>query len=174
MVRCISKKGRHIFNLMTTKVKPIPDGYHSVTPYLIAKNAAQAIEFYKRAFGAKEHARMPMPDGRVGHAELVIGDSMIMLSDEFPERGSQSPQTLNGSPVGFALYVENIDESFQRAVQAGAIVKEPITLQFWGDRAGSVVDPFGYQWTLLTHVEDVTPEETKKRMDKMFSGDPAQ
>ena len=155
---------------MSNKVKPIPDGYHSVTPYLILKNAAQAIEFYARAFGAKETVRMPMPDGRIGHAELLIGDSMIMLSDEFPERGSKSAQTLNGSPVGFALYVENVDESFQRALQAGATVKEPITNQFWGDRAGSVTDPFGYQWTLLTHVEDVSPEETKRRMDEMCSG----
>jgi len=152
---------------MTTKVKSIPDGYHTVTPYLIAKNAAQAIEFYQRAFGAQERDRLPMPDGRIGHAELLIGNSIVMLADEFPEHGSHSPQTLNGSAVGFALYVENVDQAFQRAVDAGAIVKEALADKFWGDRAGTVVDPFGYKWTLLTHIEDVSLEEMKARMAKM-------
>ncbi len=131
------------------------------------KNAAQAIEFYKRAFGAKERYRLPMPDGKVGHAEIMIGNSIVMLADECPQFGNQSPQSLHGSTVGFALYVENVDQSFQQAVQAGATVKEPVSDKFWGDRAGTAVDPFGHKWTLLTHIEDVQPEEMKKRMEKM-------
>jgi PhnB protein len=155
---------------MNPKVKSVPDGFHAVTPYLIVRDAARAIEFYQRAFGAKERVRMPMPDGKVGHAELMIGNSIIMLGDEFPQMGNKSPETLNGTPVGFALYVKNVDEAFARAVQAGATVKEPVDNKFWGDRAGSVIDPFGHKWTLLTHIEDVTPEEMKKRMAKMFAG----
>ena len=112
--------------------KPIPEGYHTVTPYLTARNAAKAIEFYKRAFGAKERGVLTMPDGRIGHAELMIGNSIIMLGDEFPEHGNKSPEALNGSPVGLALYVENVDEFFNRAVQAGATVKEPVSDKFWG------------------------------------------
>lgn len=151
---------------MATNVKPIPDGFHSITPYLAVKNAAEAIEFYKRAFGARERHRMPMPDGKIGHAELTIGNSIIMMADEFPEMGHHSPQTLNGSPVGFAFYVEDVDQAFQRAVDAGATVKEAVADKFWGDRAGTVEDPFGHKWTLLTHVEDVSPEEMKKRMEQ--------
>jgi PhnB protein len=156
-----------------TKVKPIPDGFHAVTPYLAVRNAAQAIEFYQRAFGAKERVRMPMPDGRVGHAELMIGNSVIMLGDEFPQMGNPSPQTLNGTPVGFALYVKDVDEAFDRAIQAGATVKEAVDNKFWGDRAGTIMDPFGHKWTLLTHFEDVSPKEMKKRMEKMFAAVPA-
>lgn len=155
---------------MKTPVKPIPDGFHSITPYLTVKNAAQAIAFYERAFGAKERARMTMPDGKVGHAELMMGDSIIMLADEFPEYGNKSPQTLQGSPVGLALYVEDVDRQFQQAVEAGATVKEAVADKFWGDRAGTLVDPFGHQWSLLTHVEDVSPAEMKARMDKMCAG----
>ena len=152
------------------KTKPIPDGFHAVTPYLTVKNATEAIEFYKRAFGAQERYRMPAPDGKIGHAELQIRDSIVMLADEFPEcAGSQSPETLNGSPVGFALYVENVDQAFKRAIDAGATVKDPVEDKFWGDRSGSVIDPFGHRWMLLTHVEDVAPEEMKKRMEKMFA-----
>jgi PhnB protein len=152
------------------KTKPIPDGFHAVTPYLTVKNAAEAIEFYKRAFGAQEHYRMPTPDGKIGHAQLQIRDSIVMLADEFPDcAGSQSPETLSGSPVGFALYVENVDQAFKRAVDAGATVKDPVENKFWGDRSGSVIDPFGHKWMLLTHVEDVAPEEMKKRMAKMFA-----
>ena len=154
---------------MKTKVKPIPDGFHAVTPYLIVNNAAKAIAFYECAFGAKERYRLPMGDGRIGHAELTIGNSIVMLADEFPEHGNQSPQTLKGSPVGFALYVEDADKALQRAVDAGATVKEPVGDKFWGDRAGCVVDPFGHKWTLLTHIEDVSHDEMKKRMEKMFS-----
>lgn len=149
--------------------KPIPDGYHTVTPYLSVRNAAKAIEFYKRAFGAHPRGVMEIPGGKIGHAELMVGNSIVMLADEMPEHGQKSPQTLNGSPVGLALYVENVDEVFKRAVDAGATVKEPVSDKFWGDRAGSVIDPFGHQWTILTHKEDVSREEMKKRMEKMFA-----
>ncbi len=158
---------------MNTKVKPIPEGFHSVTPYLTVRNAAQAIEFYKRAFGAQERYRLPMSDGKIGHAELLIGNSIIMLGDESPECGHLSPQTLNGSAVGFALYVEDVDTAFERAMRAGATVQEPLTNKFWGDRAGSLIDPFGHKWMLLTHVEDVSPDEMKSRMEKAFAGAPA-
>ena len=154
---------------MKTNVKHIPDGFHAVTPYLTVKDAGQAIDFYKRAFGARERVRMPMPDGKVAHAELQIGDSIIMLGEECPEHGSVSPQTLEGSPVGLALYVDSVDNTFKRAVEAGASAKEAPEDKFWGDRAGSVTDPFGHKWMLLTHVEDVTPEEMKKRMAEAFS-----
>jgi PhnB protein len=153
-----------------SKTKFIPDGFHTVTPYLTVRDAARAIEFYMEAFGAEERVRMPMPDGKVGHAELQIGNSVIMLGDEFPQMGNKSPETLHGSPVGLALYVKDVDEAFDRAVQAGATVKEAVDNKFWGDRAGSVIDPFGHQWTLLTHLEDVAPKEMKKRMDQMFAG----
>ena len=152
---------------MRTNAKTIPDGFHTVTPYLTVKNAVEAIEFYERAFGARERLRLDMPDGKVGHAELVIGNSIVMLADEFPECGNQSPQTL-GSPVGFAVYVDDADRAMQRAIDAGATVKEPISDKFYGDRAGSVTDPFGYKWMLMTHIEDVSPEEVKRRMAEMF------
>jgi PhnB protein len=158
---------------MTTKAKPIPDGFHSITPYLSVNNGAQAIDFYKRAFNAKERYRLPMGPDKIGHAELVIGDSIFMLADEFPEHGNKSPQSLNGSPVGFALYVENVDVAFEHAVKAGATVKEPVSDKFWGDRAGSLSDPYGHKWTLLTHIEDVSPDEMKRRMEKMFCPDAA-
>lgn len=154
---------------MTSKAKPIPDGYHTITPYLTVRGAAKAIEFYKQAFGAQTRGVLPMPDGRIGHAEIIIGNSIMMLADEFPEHGNKSPQALEGSPVGLAIYVENVDEVFQRAVQAGATVKEEVADKFWGDRAGSVTDPFGHKWTILTHKEDVTIDEMKKRMEKMFA-----
>ncbi len=150
-----------------SSVKPIPDGFHTVTPYLTIRNAAQAIEFYKRAFGARERYRMPLPDGKIGHAELTIGNSIIMLGDECPQFGNLSPQTLNGSSVGFALFVENVDAWFERAVEAGATIKEPVADKFWGDRAGALTDPYGHKWTLLTHVEDVPLDEMKKRMDQL-------
>lgn len=154
---------------MTTKVKPIPDGFHSVTPYLTVRNAGQAIEFYKRAFGAQERVRLNGPDGKVGHAEIMIGNSILMLGDECPEMGNQSPESLHGSTAGLALYVENVDDVFNRAVKAGASVKEAVSDKFWGDRAGSITDPYGHKWTILTHKEEVSPEEIKKRMQKMFA-----
>ena len=154
---------------MRTKVNPRPDGFHAVTPYLTVKNASEALEFYKRAFGARERMRMPTPDGKIAHAELQIADSIVMMGEECPEHGSVSPQTLEGSPVSLVLYVENVDEAFGRAVNAGASVQEAVADKFWGDRAGSLTDPFGHRWMLLTHIEDVSPEEMKKRMAEAFS-----
>ncbi|HEX7011507.1 MAG TPA: VOC family protein [Steroidobacteraceae bacterium] len=149
-------------------VKAIPEGYHSVTPYLIVKGAAEAIEFYKRAFGATELFRMPMPDGKVGHAEIKIGDSPVMLADEFPQMGYRSPQTLGGAGVSLMIYVDNVDRTFKQAVAAGAKELQPVKDQFYGDRSGSVQDPYGHVWTISTHVEDVAPEELTRRA-KEFS-----
>jgi len=146
-------------------VKPIPPGYHTVTPYLIVRGAAQAIEFYKKAFGAKETMRHASPDGRVGHAELTIGDSTIMLADEHPEMGFRGPQSLGGSAVCIVLYVEDVDARFNQAAGAGAKTLRPLKDQFYGDRSGTIEDPFGHVWTIATHKEDVSPEETKRRME---------
>ena len=145
------------------KTKPIPDGYHSVTPYLIIKGAAQAIDFYKRAFGATELVHMPGPNGKVMHAEIKIGDSPIMLADEFPEMGAISPTTLKGTTFGLALYVENVDAVCAQATAAGAKVLRPLQNQFYGYRSATLEDPFGHRWTVATHVEDVSPEEMKRR-----------
>ncbi|MBI1314448.1 VOC family protein [bacterium] len=148
-------------------VQPIPDGYHSVTPYLIVKGAAAAIEFYQQAFGAAECLRVPGPDGKIGHAELQIGSSRVMLADEHPEMNALAPPAPGGSGVGFCLYVENVDEVFERAVAAGATVQRPLQDQFYGDRTGTIIDPFGHQWTISTHIEDLTPEEIDQRMKAM-------
>jgi PhnB protein len=145
------------------KAKQIPEGYHTATPYLIIKDAAQAIEFYKKAFGATEVMRFAQPDGKIGHAEIKIGDSHIMLADEFPEMGARSPQTLGGSPVSILLYVKDVDAQAKLAVAAGAKVVRPVKDQFYGDRSGSFEDPFGHQWHIATHVEDVAPDEMHKR-----------
>jgi len=155
---------------MTSTVKPIPDGYHSVTPCLVIKNAAAAIEFYKTAFGAIELFRMPQPDGKIGHAELKIGDSPIMLADEFPELKYVSPQTLGGSPVSLMIYVEDVDTIFKRAILAGASEKKPVQDEFYGDRSGSLIDPFGHVWHIATHKEDVAPEEMDKRARAAHGG----
>jgi PhnB protein len=144
-------------------VKPIPDGYNSVIPYLHVKGAAQALEFYKSAFGAKEVLRMPGPGGQVMHAELKIGDSMIMLSDEHPQMGALGPQSVGGTPVTLHLYVENVDAVVRKAVAAGATLDQPVKDQFYGDRSGSLTDPFGHKWHVATHVEDVSPEDLKVR-----------
>ncbi|MDQ3624649.1 MAG: VOC family protein [Verrucomicrobiota bacterium] len=157
---------------MSTPVNPIPEGFHTLTPYLIVKGAAEAIDFYKRAFDAKERFRLPMPDGKaIGHAELTIGDSIVMLADEFPDLGHRSPQSLGGTAVSFVLYVEDADAAFERAIEAGATVQQPLEDKFYGDRAGCVVDPFGHQWTLMTHQEDVPPEEIERRMAAEFARD---
>jgi PhnB protein len=148
-------------------VKPIPEGYHTVTPYLIVRGGVAALEFYKKAFGAKELFRMPMPDGRLGHAEIKIGDSPVMLADECPEMQAVGPQTLKGSPVGICLYVENADVVYNQAIAAGATVDKPIQDQFYGDRSGTVKDPFGHKWTIATHKEDVSMEEMGRRMAAM-------
>ena len=134
--------------------KSIPDGYHSVTPYLIIKGAAAAIDFYKRAFGATELMRMPSPDGRIGHAEIKIGDSAIMLADEHPQMGYKSPQSLGGAGVSMMVYVDRVDDVFKRAVETGAKEMQPVKDQFYGDRSGTFGDPFGHVWTISTHKED--------------------
>jgi PhnB protein len=149
--------------------KAIPDGYHSATPYLIVKGAADAIEFYKRAFGAVELFRMANPDGRVGHAEIRIGDSVIMLADEHPDMGYRSPRSLGGSAVSIMLYMEDVDTVFARALAGGARAQRGVADQFYGDRNGVLEDPFGHVWTIATHVEDVAPEEMERRMAAMNS-----
>ena len=146
-----------------TMSKAKPDGYHTATPYLILKDAARGIEFYKRAFGAAETMRMPGPAGKVMHAEIKIGDSPIMLADEFPEMGARSPQSLGGSPVILLLYVDDVDAVVAQAVAAGAKILRPVQDQFYGDRAGTITDPFGHSWTIATHKEDLSPDEIKKR-----------
>jgi PhnB protein len=149
-------------------VKAKPDGYHSITPYLIVRGGAAAIDYYKAAFGAEETVRMPGPGGTIGHAEIRIGDSVVMLADEPPDQQWRSPQSLGGSPVGLLLYVEDVDARFNQALAAGGKVIKPLANQFYGDRSGTLADPFGHQWTLATHVEDVSPEEMKRRMDEMM------
>ena len=144
-------------------VKPIPDGYHSVTPYLIVSAAADAIDFYKKAFGAVELMRMPAPGGKVGHAEIKIGDSAIMLADEFPEMGYKSPTTLGGSPVSIMIYVDDVDTVFGQAIAAGGREQRPVKDQFYGDRSGTLEDPFGHVWHIATHKEDVSAEEMERR-----------
>jgi PhnB protein len=149
---------------MTGKVRPIPEGYHSVTPYLIVDGAAAAIEFYKKVFDATEVMRMPAPGGRIGHAEIKIGDSHIMLADENPEMNARSPKSVGGSPLSLLLYVDDVDKTVERAVAAGAKLERPVEDKFYGDRMGAIEDPFGHQWYVGTHIEDVSPEEMKKRM----------
>jgi len=145
--------------------KPIPDGYRTATPYLIIKGAADAIEFYKKAFGATELLRMADPQGRVGHAEIKIGDSVIMLADEHPSMGYRGPRSLGGSSVSILLYLPDVDDVFARAVKAGAKAQRAVANQFYGDRSGTLEDPFGHVWTVATHVEDVAPEEMKRRAE---------
>ena len=148
-------------------VKPVPDGYHTVTPYLIVEDATKAIDYYERAFLAKTIVRMPGPKGRVMHAEIQIGDSRVMLADEFPEMGAKSPKALGGSPISIALYVPDVDVVVERALKAGGTLKRPVEDQFYGDRSGGVVDPFGHVWHVSTHVEDVSHEEMQRRMEKL-------
>jgi PhnB protein len=154
---------------MATNVKPIPDGYHAITPYLIVNGAAKAIDYYQRAFGASEIMRLAGPDGKVGHAEVQVGDSKIMLADEHPQMDAKGPAAYGGSPVSLHLYVADVDTVFNRAVAAGATVDRPVENKFYGDRAGSLTDPFGHTWTVSTHVEDVSEEEIHRRMSAMFS-----
>jgi len=144
--------------------RPIPAGYHTVTPYLIVKGAAEAIAFYKQAFGATELMRFPGPDGKIGHAEIRIGDSPIMLADEHPQMDARGPRSLGGSPVGIMLYVEDVDAVVQQAAAAGAKIERPVKDQFYGDRSGGLEDPFGHKWHVSTHKEDVSMEEMQKRM----------
>jgi PhnB protein len=148
-------------------VQSIPTGYHTVTPYLIVRNAAAALDFYKKAFGAVELMRFPGPGGKLMHAEMKIGDSPVMLADEMPDEGHVGPQTLGGAAVSLLLYVENVDARFAQAIAAGATVKRAVADQFYGDRTGTLADPFGHVWSLATHKEDVSMEEMQRRTAKM-------
>lgn len=151
-------------------VKPIPEGYHTLTPSLTVRNAERAIEFYKQAFGAEVRGGVAKgPDGKVMHAELRIGDSVIMLTDEYPEFGSKSPQSIGDSGMGLHIYLDNVDAAFDRAVKAGASVEMPVMDQFWGDRYGKLKDPFGHKWSMATHVRDMSQDEMKKGMDEAFA-----
>ena len=144
--------------------KPIPEGYHSLTLYLAVDDAAKAIEFYQRAFGATERVRMPAPDGRIGHAELEIGDSVLMLADPSPQSQAKPPKELGGTTAGIFVYVDDVDAVVQDALDAGATLTMPVDDMFWGDRFGSVTDPFGHSWQIATHIEDVSSEEMEERM----------
>ena len=152
---------------MTGTTNHIPEGYHSITPYLYIRDAARALEFYKEVFGATEVLRMDAPGGKIGHAEIKIGDSHVMLADEFPEMNARGPQTYGGSSVGLLLYVEDVDALAERAVAAGAKLLEPLEDKFYGDRMGKLEDPFGHIWAIATHTEDVSPEELQKRAAAM-------
>jgi len=145
-------------------VSPVPTGYTSVTPYLVVEGASRAIEFYTAHFGAVERVRLPGPDGSVGHAELQIGDAIIMLADHVPDRGIRDPHAMGGSPVSLLLYVADVDETVAKAVAAGAELVRPVADQFYGDRTGTLTDPFGHKWTIATHKEDVSADEMKRRM----------
>ena len=149
---------------MKNKVKPVPEGYTTVTPYLTIRGAAKAIDFYKQAFGAKELFRMPGPDGKIVHAEILVGDSHIMIADESGSTETKAPQTLNGSTAGIFLYLPDVDASFKQAVKAGAKENMPLQNMFWGDRFGKLTDPFGHKWMLASRVEEVSPEEMEERM----------
>jgi uncharacterized glyoxalase superfamily protein PhnB len=148
------------------QVKPIPEGMHTVTPHLVCDGAADAIEFYKKAFGAVETARLPGPQGKIAHAMIRIGDSNVMLADEFPDMGSVGPKALKGSPVTVHLYVDNVDTTVERAVKAGAKITMPVADMFWGDRYGKLVDPFGHHWSVATHIREVSMEEAQQAMQK--------
>jgi len=149
--------------------KPIPEGYHTVTPYLAVDDAAEAIEYYKKAFGAKERSRMEAPDGSIGHAELEIGDSLVMLSDPFPQATTRTPKELGGTTATVFLYVDDVDAVVKRAVDAGASVTMEVADQFWGDRFGAITDPFGHSWSIATHVEDVPPDEMARRAEEAMA-----
>jgi PhnB protein len=150
-------------------VKPKPDAYANVTPYLIVEGGSKAIDFYKEAFGAVERMRMPQPDGKLGHAEIQIGDSVVMLADAVPKMDVKAPGAYGGSPVHLLLYVDDVDRSFEKALSLGATVVRPLADQFYGDRTGTLKDPFGHQWSLATHVEDVSEEELGRRFEKMMA-----
>lgn len=155
-------------------VQAIPTGYASVTPYLIVRDAARALDFYRKAFDATELMRFPAPGGKIGHAEIKIGDGIVMLADEAPEMGYKSPQTIGGTPVSLMFYVSDVDARFAKALAAGGVVMNPLKDQFYGDRNGTITDPFGHVWTIATHTEDVTPQEMQRRMAALSaSGQPA-
>jgi PhnB protein len=151
-------------------VKAIPDGYPHVTPYLCVDGASAAIEFYSKVFGARERMRIPGPGGKIGHAELEIGDSLLMLADEYPDMGVRGPKAIGGSPVTISVYVERVDDVFARALAGGATALRPVQDQFYGDRSGQFEDPFGHRWSVATHVEDVAPDEMARRAAKVTQG----
>jgi PhnB protein len=150
------------------KVKPIPEGYPRLSPYLYVDDAQAAIDFYGEVFGTKERMRMPAPGGKIGHAELQFGDSILMLADQFPEMGARSPRTVGGSPVTLSVYVEDVDDVYQRAMRGGATEIRGVRDEFYGDRTGQFEDPFGHRWSIATHVEDVPPDEMEKRAARMM------
>jgi PhnB protein len=150
------------------KVKPIPEGYPRLSPYLYVDDAQAAIDFYGEVFGTKERMRMPAPEGKIGHAELQFGDSILMLADQFPEMGARSPRTVGGSPVTLSVYVEDVDDVYQRAMRGGATEIRGVRDEFYGDRTGQFEDPFGHRWSIATHVEDVPPDEMEKRAARMM------
>jgi PhnB protein len=152
------------------KVNPIPDGYPRVTPYLCIDGASAAIDFYSKVFGATERVRMPGPDGRIGHAELQFGDSLIMLADEYPEMGIRGPKAVGGTPVTISVYVEDVDGVFDRAVELGAKALRQVEDQFYGDRSGQFEDPYGHRWSVASHIEDVPPDEMAKRAAETAGG----
>lgn len=154
-------------------VKPVPEGYHTLTPYLIVADGAAAIAFYQKAFAARERMRLVRPDGKLGHAELEIGDSLIMLADEFAAHGALSPQTVGGTPVSLHLYLDDVDAVFARALAAGGTERRAVADQFYGDRLGTIEDPFGHIWHLSTHIEDVAPDEIDRRATAAMQGQPA-
>ena len=155
---------------MSPSVKPIPDGYPQVSPYLVVDGAAKAIDYYKKVFGATERMRMPAPEGKIGHAEIQVGDSIIMLADESPDMGYVGPKKVGGTPVTLGVYVEDVDATFAAAIKAGAKELRPVENQFYGDRSGQFEDAWGHRWSLMTHVEDVPPDEMAKRAAAMAEG----
>ena len=154
---------------MAKEAQAIPKGYHTVTPSLVIAGAAKAIDFYKKALGAEERMRFPGPDGTIMHAELLIGDSIVMLGDEMPEQGGRGPKSIGGTPVSFFVYRENVDAAWKQAVDAGATPIMPLADQFWGDRTGCLEDPFGHRWWLAQHIQDLTPEELQRGAESFFS-----
>jgi PhnB protein len=155
---------------MANAVKPIPDGYHTLTPYLIVKGVKEALDYYEKAFDANVFVQMPAPDGKIVHAEFRIGDSALMIGEEMPDarQGYRGPAALGGTPVGLMIYVNDVDAQFAKAVEAGGKIEKPITNQFYGDRSGTITDPFGHKWTIATHIEDVSEEELGRRFNEMM------
>jgi PhnB protein len=158
---------------MNRSASPVPDGYHTVTPYLIVRDAVAAIDFYGRAFGATEKLRLQSPEGKIGHAEVVIGNSHVMLADEFPEMNIRGPASLGGTSVSLLIYVPNVDEVFQQAIDAGGTAVRPVQDQFYGDRSGQLVDPFGHFWSIATHTDDLPQEEVERRYEELMKTPPA-
>ena len=167
--RAAKTRGSSARRAAPKKVMPVPPNYHTATPYLVCRGAADAIEFYRKAFGAREKLRMAGPDGSVAHAEIQIGDSMIMLGEEAPDQGALAPPTIGGTATGIMLYVKNVDKACAQAAGAGATVEMPPTNMFWGDRYCKLADPFGHKWSIATHVEDVNPREMRRRLADAFS-----